>query len=78
MGSCRPRSIGPKCGLSGTDQPIVTEVVEMDEMDQGEHMSRKEKNKVARREPQSTSIFRGRTQKEESTSETQKVPERRN
>lgn len=54
---------------------MVTEVVGVDEMDQGECLNREEK--VARREPRSTSTFRRQTEKEESTSENQKVPERR-
>lgn len=51
-------------------------MVEVNEMDQGECVNREEK--TARKEPQSTSTFRKWTQKGESTSETQKVPERRN
>lgn len=51
-------------------------MVEANEMDQGEGVSREEK--MARKEPQSTSTFRKWKQKEESTSEAQKVPERRN
>lgn len=42
-------------------------------MDQGEGVSREEK--MARKEPQSTSTFRKWKQKEESTSEAQKVPD---
>lgn len=45
-------------------------------MDQREGVNREEK--MARKEPQSPSTFRKWKQKEESTSETQKVLERRN
>lgn len=49
--------------------------MEVNEKDWGECVNRE--GKMARKEPQNTSTFR-RTQKEEPTSETQKVPERRN